>query len=83
MRMAVEDIGLADPRALQMALDAWETYERLGTPEGELALAQAVIYLARAEIERRLQRLQRRRARSCASTARGRCRCTSATRRRS
>ena len=45
-RMAVEDIGLADPRALQMAIDAWETYDRLGTPEGELALAQLTIYLA-------------------------------------
>jgi putative ATPase len=46
VRMAVEDIGLADPRALELALNACETYERLGTPEGELALAQAVIYLA-------------------------------------
>jgi len=46
VRMAVEDIGLADPRALRVALDACETYERLGTPEGELALAQAAIYLA-------------------------------------
>ena len=46
IRMASEDIGLADPRALQMTLDAVATYERLGTPEGELALAQAVIYLA-------------------------------------
>lgn len=46
IRMASEDIGLADPRALRLALDATETYERLGTPEGELALAQAVIYLA-------------------------------------
>jgi putative ATPase len=45
-RMAVEDIGLADPRALPMALDAWDTYERLGSPEGELALAQLVLYLA-------------------------------------
>ena len=44
--MAVEDIGLADPRALQMAIDAWDTYERLGSPEGDLALAQLVIYLA-------------------------------------
>ena len=44
--MAVEDIGLADPRALRVALDAVETYERLGSPEGELALAEAVIYLA-------------------------------------
>jgi putative ATPase len=46
VRMASEDIGNADPRALRMALDAAETYERLGTPEGELALAQAVVYLA-------------------------------------
>src|ERR1019366_5761403 len=46
VRMASEDIGLADPRALRLALDAIETYERLGSPEGELALAEAVIYLA-------------------------------------
>jgi putative ATPase len=46
VRMAVEDIGLADPRALRVALDACETYERLGSPEGELALAEAVVYLA-------------------------------------
>ena len=46
IRMASEDIGLADPRALRLALDAVETYERLGTPEGELALAEAVIYMA-------------------------------------
>ena len=46
VRMASEDIGLADPRALRLALDASETYERLGSPEGELALAQAVVYLA-------------------------------------
>jgi putative ATPase len=46
IRMAIEDIGLADPRALRMALDAVETYERLGSPEGELALAGAVLYLA-------------------------------------
>jgi putative ATPase len=45
-RMAIEDIGLADPRAQAMALDAWDTYERLGSPEGELALAQLVLYLA-------------------------------------
>jgi putative ATPase len=48
VRMAVEDIGLADPRALSLALDACETYERLGTPEGELALAEAVLYLSAA-----------------------------------
>ena len=46
VRMAVEDIGLADPRALQLALAATETYERLGSPEGELALAESVVYLA-------------------------------------
>ncbi|MRX51037.1 AAA family ATPase [Paracoccus sp. S-4012] len=47
-RMAVEDIGLADPQAQAICLQAWETYERLGSPEGELALAQALIYLALA-----------------------------------
>lgn len=46
IRMASEDIGLADPRALRICLDAAETYERLGSPEGELALAEAVVYLA-------------------------------------
>lgn len=46
VRIASEDIGNADPRGLQLALNAWETYERLGSPEGELAIAQAVIYLA-------------------------------------
>ena len=46
VRMASEDIGNADPRGLRLALDAWETYERLGSPEGELAIAQALVYLA-------------------------------------
>jgi putative ATPase len=46
VRMASEDIGNADPRGLQLALAAWDTYDRLGSPEGELALAQAVLYLA-------------------------------------
>jgi putative ATPase len=46
IRMASEDIGNADPRALSLALDAWQTLERLGSPEGELALAQAITYLA-------------------------------------
>ncbi|NBU25982.1 MAG: replication-associated recombination protein A [Gammaproteobacteria bacterium] len=46
VRMAVEDIGLADPRGLQLAIDAWTAYDRLGSPEGELALANAVVYLA-------------------------------------
>ncbi|WP_424969896.1 replication-associated recombination protein A [Dinoroseobacter sp. S76] len=47
-RMSVEDIGLADPQAQRLCLDAWQTYERLGSPEGELAIAQAVLYLALA-----------------------------------
>ena len=47
-RMAVEDVGLADPEAQAICLQGWQTYERLGSPEGELALAQAVIYLALA-----------------------------------
>jgi putative ATPase len=46
VRMASEDIGNADPRALEIALNAWDTQERLGSPEGELAIAQAVVYLA-------------------------------------
>jgi len=46
VRMASEDIGNADPRALQLALNAWEVQERLGSPEGELAIAQAIVYLA-------------------------------------
>ena len=46
VRIASEDIGNADPRGLQLALDAWQTYERLGSPEGELAIAQAIAYLA-------------------------------------
>ena len=46
VRMAVEDIGLADPRAFALTLDAWDAYDRLGSPEGELAIATAVVYLA-------------------------------------
>ncbi|MCY4641611.1 MAG: replication-associated recombination protein A [Gammaproteobacteria bacterium] len=46
VRIAVEDIGNADPRGLQIAVNAWDTYERLGSPEGELAIAQAIVYLA-------------------------------------
>ena len=46
LRMASEDIGNADPRALTLALQAWETYDRLGSPEGELAIAQAIVFLA-------------------------------------
>ena len=46
VRMAVEDIGIADPRGLEICLNGWQTYERLGSPEGELAIAQGVVYLA-------------------------------------
>ena len=46
VRMAVEDIGLADPRAFAMTLDAWEAYDRLGSPEGELAIGTAIVYMA-------------------------------------
>lgn len=46
VRMAMEDVGLADPRAFALTLDAWEAYDRLGSPEGELAIANAVVYLA-------------------------------------
>ena len=46
VRMATEDVGNADPRALQIALNAWDVQERLGSPEGELAIAQAVVYMA-------------------------------------
>ncbi|WP_048862117.1 AAA family ATPase, partial [Acidisphaera rubrifaciens] len=48
LRFAAEDVGLADPQALTLTLAAWETYERLGSPEGELALAEAVVYLGTA-----------------------------------
>ena len=48
VRFAVEDIGMADPQALTQTLAAWDTYDRLGSPEGELAIAQAVIYLGTA-----------------------------------
>jgi putative ATPase len=48
VRFAVEDIGMADPNALPQTLAAWDTYDRLGSPEGELAIAQAVIYLGTA-----------------------------------
>jgi putative ATPase len=54
VRFAVEDIGLADPKALRIALDAKEAYEFLGTPEGELALAEAVVYMASAPKSNRI-----------------------------
>ncbi len=46
VRMAIEDIGIADPRGLELSLNGWQTYERLGSPEGELAIAQGIVYLA-------------------------------------
>jgi putative ATPase len=46
LRMAIEDIGNADPRALTLALEAWQAYDRLGSPEGDLALAQAVVFMS-------------------------------------
>jgi putative ATPase len=46
--MAIEDVGLGDPRALSMAIESWQAYDRLGSPEGELALAQLTVYLALA-----------------------------------
>jgi putative ATPase len=67
-RMAVEDIGLADPQAQRLCLDAWETYERLGSPEGELALAQAVLYLALAPKSNAPMWPTRRRGRAAKST---------------
>jgi putative ATPase len=48
LRFSVEDVGLADPQAMVQAMSAWQAYERLGTPEGELALVQCIIYLATA-----------------------------------
>ena len=60
VRFANEDIGMADPHAVQQALAAWDVYDRLGSPEGELAIAQAVVYLGhRAQVDRRLPRLRR------------------------
>src|SRR5450755_3859348 len=74
IRMATEDIGLADPRALQLVLDAVATYERLGTPEGELALAEAVIYLACAAKSNAVYVAYNAAGRSSPATDRGRCR---------
>ena len=81
IRMASEDIGLADPRALSLTLAAVETYERLGTPEGELALAEAVIYLACAPKSNAVYTAYNAARAFIATTARGRCRCGCAMRR--
>ena len=75
VRMASEDIGLADPRALRLTLDAAETYERLGSPEGELALAQAVVYLAVAPKSNAVYAAYKAARPSFNKTAPGPCRC--------
>ncbi|MEM7295537.1 MAG: replication-associated recombination protein A [Pseudomonadota bacterium] len=67
-RMSVEDIGLADPEAQRLCLDAWATYERLGSPEGELALAQALVYLALAPKSNATYRAYKAARRSAAET---------------
>jgi putative ATPase len=82
LRMASEDIGNADPRGLALALDAWDAYDRLGSPEGELALAQAVAYLACAPKSNAVYAPSAPRRRMRRSSVRCRCRCTCATRRR-
>ena len=82
IRVASEDIGNADPRALQLTLDAWEVLERLGSPEGELALAQAVIYLACAAKSNAVYVAAKAAAQDAAKdTVRSKCRCTCAMRR--
>ena len=81
VRMASEDIGLADPRALRLALDAAEVYERLGTPEGELALAECVVYLAVAPKSNAVYKAYNEVRALIKTTARARCPCTCATRR--
>ena len=82
VRMASEDIGLADPRALRLALDAAETYERLGSPEGELALAEASSTWRWRPRATPSTPPTTRRAPSSRPIAPGRCRCACATRRR-
>jgi putative ATPase len=82
VRMASEDIGLADPRALRLALDAAEVYERLGSPEGELALAEAVVYLAVAPKSNAVYEAWNEVRAWCGRTARARCPCICAMPRR-
>ncbi len=80
--MAIEDVGLADPRAQRLCLDAWDAYERLGSPEGELALAQAVVYLAVAPKSNAVySAYNAARAAGRKDRHAGRCPCTSAMRR--
>ena len=80
-RMAIEDIGLADPRAQSMALEAWDIYERLGSPEGELAFAQLVLYLASTAKSNAGYAAFNRPRPTCARAVPKRCRCTCAMRR--
>ena len=80
--MAWEDIGIADPRAIQLANDAAATFERLGSPEGELALGQAVIYLAiAAKSNAGYNAFNARHGLRAKRTSRARCRSTCAMRR--
>jgi putative ATPase len=69
IRMAVEDVGLADAGALRVALDGAETYERLGSPEGDLALHQVAVYLARAPKSNALYRAEAEAARDVEETS--------------
>ena len=83
VRFASEDVGNADPQALRIALAAKDAYHFLGTPEGELALAQAaVLPRARAQDQRRLRRVERGAGTTSATSPPSPCRCTSATPRR-
>ena len=83
VRMAVEDIGLADPRGLSVALAAKDAYHFLGSPEGELAIAEAIVYLATAPKSNSVYSAWGAAQRRRASIPPSPCRCTSATRRRS
>lgn len=69
VRMAVEDIGLADPQAQQVALNAWQIYERLGSPEGDLALAQAAVFLALSPKSNSVYQAYQKAEELCAKTA--------------
>ena len=82
LRMASEDIGNADPRALTLALEACEVYERLGTPEGELAIAQAVVFLACAAKSNAVYVAFGAAMDDAQNAARSTCRCICAMRRR-
>ena len=78
--MAIEDIGLAAPEALNLCLSAKETYEFLGSPEGDLALAEAVVYLSLAPKSNSVYKAYGAVQRRSSTRARSRCRCICATR---